>query len=94
MLDESPKVEVANFNVGKLDYVDFLRVDTILSNSSNNTCEKVLFGRGGFLYHNKKGLLVFLCRSSWCVRKRRQNMRSLIHLRIASKIFRIIITVL
>ena len=40
MLDESPKVEVVDFNVGKLDYVDFLGVNTILSNSSNNTCEK------------------------------------------------------
>ena len=47
--NKSPEDKVFNFSVEPIDYVDFIGIDTILSNYSNQNCDEIYMVENAFL---------------------------------------------
>jgi hypothetical protein len=49
VLDKSPNDKAFDLSVTPINYVDFIRVDAILSNSSNQICDEIFMVEGNVL---------------------------------------------
>jgi hypothetical protein len=57
VLDKNPKDKVFDFSVEPINYIDFIGVDAILSNYSNQNCDEIYMAEKTFFLSKSEGVI-------------------------------------
>jgi hypothetical protein len=60
VIDKTPEDKVHDFSVEPIDYVDFIGIDAILSNSSNQVCDEIFMAEGNVLSKGDRVIASYL----------------------------------